>query len=409
MLYTINQLIREVSLEGVYRVYDVFKNHFGEDFVDLQGVPTEEDVLSCMDSYSDVFSFTPLGHDDLYDASESAWDEVKVFIRDCRPFIIVWWPHVTVTNENDKSIEIQDLYAKVDLTFNGHIPYEGHGFYLLRARWNKAQWESRYSHSHIPSLDIDRLGRFQSPCLGTGPINNTILTLKNSNEEISWMLFCQELSVYVTVESLTGGPYRRLEDVGIARTLYGFRSFDDYYYTPSVGFFLSVYSSSTLKDFIRWYLENGHLQFRFTGGKFCIGLSYYDFMLDISNAFIEWYNTTSTEEYRTIEELLNNEILVKSIVIEGKFCSMGTGQNSLPATEYQNRHILYFKGRDIKSVIDETAEGTPEETILLHHSIAIKILQNILKTINYHYHNEYNNKRQGAKASAKTYQRSVYL
>ena len=171
-----------------------------------------------------------------------------------------------MTNENDKSIIIQDLYAKIELDAKGNIPTEDRGFTLNRATYPMEQWVCGYMHSHISNIPKGNLTSFQSPCLGTGPINNTVLELKNNCDSTEWMLFCQELSMYVTVESLRGGPYIRMETIGSKRqssdytdfklTSRSIREVIGSYWIPQDKreYFNSIYSG-----FIPYYLEHGHL------------------------------------------------------------------------------------------------------------------------------------------------------
>ena len=66
-------------------------------------------------------------------------------------------------------------------------------------------------HSHISSIPFGNFTFFQSPCTGSGPINNTICSLSRDFDANLWRLFCLELSKYVEVESIAGTPYHRLE------------------------------------------------------------------------------------------------------------------------------------------------------------------------------------------------------
>ena len=72
--------------QEVCDIYEVFKNFFGEPYVDIQAKADSSYYL-----------------------------------------IYVWWPHVTVTNEYDQSVSIQDLYAKIEINNEGRIPFEFSG------------------------------------------------------------------------------------------------------------------------------------------------------------------------------------------------------------------------------------------------------------------------------------------
>jgi hypothetical protein len=247
MQYTINQLRQEI-FGKVYEVYDVFQNFFGEQFTDLQEVPEDDLIISSLSNWN----VHPGDAEGTWLLNGRQLTSVKNQWSTLKPVIMVWWPEVTVTNENDKSITIQDLYAKIQITLEGRIPYEVRSFMLCRTTFSEVQYISGYQHSHLPSFR--GISGFEAPCLGTGPINNTVLELKNNCDSTEWMLFCQELSMYVTVESLRGGPYIRMETIGSKRqssdytdfklTSRSIREVIGLYWIPQDkrGYFISFYS-----------------------------------------------------------------------------------------------------------------------------------------------------------------------
>ena len=408
MIYTINEL-RQKVFSHVFDVYEIFQNFFGERFTDLQEIPTDEDMADMLSA----LEIEPL-EDGRYDIPGPKLRRVNATYSTLKPFILVWWPRVTVTNENDKSVQIQDLYAKVFLTIEGRIPYEYRGFKLNRTTFPENQFTSGYLHSHIPHFS--GVPMFSDPCLGTGPINNTIMDLKNGYEETLWMLFCQELSLYVTVESLRGGPYFRMEQIGSEVRLSGFmdynssfQSFDSLsgfttYTTASCAIFKDL-----LKTFTIYYLHNGHLALSYKDGRFIQGMPYFDFMVDISNCFIDFFNTYGDGE--SVSGLYSRGILTPAIAANNQFYSV---RNRVPhdLSRYEGEPMFEFKGEMKHLHIETGHEGSREEIRLLHYKIAMFILYNLLKIINYRYKNEYNSKQLGDSSStavASTSQTVVYL
>lgn len=226
MQYTINELRQKLSTD-VLNVYEVFKNYFGEENVDLQDIPDEERVVDMIYACTDI---TNIETSFPIEISDADYDSIASRFRSAKPFILVHWPTVTVTNEYNRSITIKDLYAKIKLDCEGRIPTENRGFLLNRATYSVEQWVSSYMHSHIAQIPKDNLERFQEPCLGSGPIIDTINSLKaditEGFDEIRWMLFCEELSRYVTVESIAGVPYNHLENVGMGTILSEYTGFN---------------------------------------------------------------------------------------------------------------------------------------------------------------------------------------
>lgn len=417
MQYTINEL-RQKIFQSVYDVYEIFQNFFDAQFVDLQELPTDQSII---DILQQDYELEPIEHTEdgdgaivtLYDVSPQKLAGIKRRFNTVKPTIFVWWPRVTVTNENDRSVQIQDLYAKVSVTIEGRIPYESVGFLLNRTTFSEVQFANGYLHSHIPHFD--GIPHFAQPCLGTGPIRNTIMDLKNNYEESLWMLFCQELALYVTVESLRGGPYFRLETIGSEHELYGFDEFDNAIQEMSVlygSFHIPTDEKEQFKQRIKYftlyYLKHGHLSLNYKDGTFIQGMTYFDFMVDISNAFIDFFNKRGTHD--EVEKLFNRRIIVKAKISNGLFYE-NVAMTRHDFSSLEGRDMFSFKGEMKHLHIEPDGEMRSEITILLHHKIAMYILCSILKTINYRYRNEYNKLLGNSSAAniAPAYQNVIYL
>lgn len=404
MQYTINQLYDHLC-QRINNIYDIFKGFFGEEFVDLQN--PKEDIIKA-DIACLVSSYRTIPSADEYELSDSKVKEIETLLSDRKVIIYVWWPIVTVTNENDKSINIQDLYAKIEITLEGRIPYENTGFFLNRATYTREQFLSDYLHSHIQNIPKQNFTHFGSPCLGSGPIRDTIATLKNEYSDTFWLLFCQELSMYVTVESLAGGPWKRLESVGGINKLTEYNGYklED----ANTATFDSYFDRTQLKEFIRYYLQYGHLSLSYMFGKFVCGMPYYEFIIDISNAFIDYYNEDLSEPGDQLSKCYARGLLNKVILVNNSFYKEGNHTDANSLDLYRNKFVLNFKGKDIYTSIidDEDDEDNITATVINHH-VAMYVLNNILRTINFRYKNEHNNTERGGETSPTTSQRVVYL
>ncbi len=350
--------------QKVYDIYEVFKNFFGEQYVDIQ-----QDV------------------------------RYPYYI------IYVWWPHVTVTNEYNKSVNIQDLYAEIKVDLEGLIPYEFPGFLLNRATYSKEQFLSDYMHSHIKGIPKNDFSYFESPCLGRGPIRSTINTLKTDYDIAEWMLFCQELSMYVTVESISGGPWRRMENIGSYTIANGYT---DYNFSSDFLYPL-FFSVSMRKEFIKYYLTNGHLSLSFRNGQFICGMPFYEYIIDLSNAFISYCNKTFHTE-NDIRKLRNSSMLQSLLVSNGKFYVINNNRQDQDLNQYRNKLVLTFKGKKIFTTITDTKSSDNEffPATIINNNVAMNILKNILKVINFRYKNEHNNNNR-VQDSSQTCQRTIYI
>lgn len=403
MLYKIEEL-RSKCFGKVLEVYEVFKDFFGEERVDLHGANNHLIV--------DYIRVNKLASD-----TEEGWEltdySIGCLIRYCNSLIFeiyVYWPYVTVTNENDKSIGIKDLYAQIKINGFGEIPFESTGFYLNRATYSKTQFFGDYMHSHIQRIPTNNFMQFMTPCLGNGPIRETIHSLQVSNDSILWMLFCEELARFVTVESLSGGPWKRLESISTGRE---YTEFNSYAYVDLIGYNYTAFNNKKrdelVNEFLPYYLEHGHLTFNYNNGFVC-GMPPQDYIIDVSNAFIDFFN----ERYRTnndyrINRLFESGFLIKAVYSGGKFFkpnSLNRGNDSI--SSYVGNFVLTFKGRDITLSIEEdhAEDADIHETTLVSSNVCMYMLTCILKLLNYYYKNEHTDEQSGTSA---TYQEIKFV
>lgn len=386
MQYTVDQVCQRI-VQKTLDIYDIFKGFFGEDYVDLQ-IPVEV-LKASIKNYLLKLEVKAVS-DTEYEVTDATMKNIIRHFSGNKGVIYVWWPKVTVTNENDKSIVIQDLYAKITVQMDGRIPYENIGFLLNRATYTQEQFLSNYMFSHIRAIPKYNYKDFQSPCLGTGPIRETISTLKNEGDEVTWMLYCEELAMYVTVESLKGGPWKRLETVGNISKLMDYSGYD--FGKCSAINFLRIYSQEQLKCFIKYYLEHGHLSLGFRNGEFVCSMPYYDYIIDVSNSFIDYYNEYLKATEKSKNRCFLQHILCNAVVIDGKFYKHDTNEN-IPILNFERecgKHVLTFKGKEVKLNIIKERQSEATLATFIDHYLAMYILHQILRTINYRYRNGYN-------------------
>lgn len=414
MQYTIKQVWDHLH-EKVKDTYDIFKSFFGEEHVDLQPYSASFTFESNKDSlrlYMSIGKAKVIRKDEkygsVYDISEETLKDIEERYANQIYNIFIWWDKVTVTNEHDKSVVIQDLYAKVQINMNGTIPLENAGFLLNRATYSEIQFRAGYLHSHINGIPRSNFSFFNAPCLGRGPIVQTILTLKNEYDEAMWMLFCEELSKYVTVESLSGGPWRKLESIGVRTVDHRY----DGYMLRTVYPFISSHLEGVelkkhLKGFIKYYLENGHLSISYQYGYYTVGTPYYDYIIDISNAFIDFYNSYLNRFIPHISTLFEIGLLNKALVDNGKFYtpSYNNGFYSGDIEMYQNKYVLTFKGKEILTKIIPQESDEEYTSTILDSDFAVYLLKKILTVINYRYKNEHTRKQK----ESFSHSRTIYL
>ena len=353
-------------------VYDIFKDFFGEERVDLQGLPDEKE-------FKEIIGDTPAER-----IITSAFKAALITNHFDKIFIIIHFPEVRITNENDRYVDIKNLWAKVEISTMGTL--EG-SFKLNRSEYQDTHWDSGYMHSHVCGVGFD----FSPVCTGSGPINNTICSLNRDFDTDMWYLFCLELSKYVETESIAGVPYRRLENIGTARM----KELINHFNTED-SILLDSEGTAMINDFIKHLAKTKLLRFNYVQGRISLAMSYVDYIVSISNEFISWYNNAFNEGIYTLtyNNLIDAEI-IKSVKIKG--FKIYSRDNPRLVLESDSRVLFKFKGEDIKFKIINTTTEEDNMATIININIANYIAHKILQCVNYRYGREENTTRPNTK------------
>lgn len=389
------------------RVLGIFNDFFGEDKVDMQGYWSLDKFKSWM-NIEPLSTYIPNG--DIVSMNRNDWSMYDTWAITDLPgdwaekvanmltnttvkekignakfndiFILIHFPHVRITNEHDRFVDINHLWAKVRIMYNGTL---SGGFTLNRSEYTLLHIKSNYMHSHISRIPTNDFTLFQNPCTGSGPINGTISALNRDYDEDTWNMFCLELSKYVTVESIAGRPYKYLEKLGTSDMEVGIGRFITYL-SPS--YYRDALSSNKLKEFVKDFINLKKLKFNYVNGSYSIGMSLIEFIVLISNEFIKWYNDQFNKEKLTTKftELKRKDILKECIIDKGKIYYDRDRNNANNYAQYIGKKVCMFKGREVTIDITDIAEVRNEnKSIILNTQIALYILATILKVLNYRY------------------------
>lgn len=109
---SVPEIIREHKekgyfMENILRIYDVFKEFFGEERVDLRIVEPPIDAFTRQLSEESI--------------KEGVTEITRCWDALLRPFILVHFPRVKVTNEHGNFVYITELYVKVRLAVPGFL------------------------------------------------------------------------------------------------------------------------------------------------------------------------------------------------------------------------------------------------------------------------------------------------
>lgn len=402
------------------KVLDIFNDFFGEQRVDMQGFWSFGELLHSLSEYPLRFFFS--SERGVLNSLEfkSASKKNKAIIKDMlnngaldnvvtsdealttyflplmttaisqavpQGFILVHFPHVRVTNEYDRFVDINNLWVKVYIKTNGESTGS---FTVNRSEYELCHMKANYMHSHISSIPFENFTEFRSPCLGSGPIKGTMATLAMGYDEAIWQLFCLELDKYVRVESIAGIPYRRLERIGIGDTIieedtdFSMRDF-------SLDNYDSILRDKDIKDFIRYLIRNKKLKFNFIRGNYGFAMSYLDYRILLSNEFIEWYNLryNSGATTASYNDLLIKGILSECIINNGKIQYLSNNRTrNRNYYGYEGAYVCTFKGRPVNIHIVDSITDTINKTVLVNKNIIEKIAKAILTIVNYKYGRE---------------------
>ena len=246
--------------------------------------------------------------------------------------------------------------------------------------------------SHVPGINISNFSNFLTPCTGSGPINATIGGLNREFDEDMWQLFCSELEDFTQVESIAGIPYRRLENIGnrqsysvVQRFFYVARGFYGKVARPLYEF--RYVDLGIIPDFTRYLLKNVSLPMEYSNGTYCLGMSYYDVAILISNKFIEWFNLEDNP-YRKLynfQYLKDKDIISEYMVVDGRIYTLSTTSSINSYRDYEGKLICKFKGREIRLHIGDILSSEQHSATLLTENVIRDIVSAICKVVNLRY------------------------
>lgn len=293
--------------------------------------------------------------------------------------IIIYFPKVRVTNENDKFVDIDDLYVRVTIDRFGKLTG---CFEMIRGTYTFAQFNSGYAHSHLPRVDVNNITKWKNPCLGTGPIRDTINTLWNINDPNIWGLFAFELSKYVTIESLAGIPYIRLESIKETTTA----NDTNLYYISN----MSESTKNLLDKFIIYCAKHKKFKIRYVDGEYRIGENPVQAIINLSNTFIDWYDNheNSSAVKPSFHDLKERQFLKECVIANNHIYELrnGNGRDIGAALRVNNTALFKFKGNTVRlNIITNTSVSSDNISYILSDGACGYVFSRVLTIINYKY------------------------
>ncbi len=207
-------------------------------------------------------------------------------------YIIIYFPEIILTNEAKLKHTIKDVYVKIRLRGASIID-----FTINRATYTESELCEGYVHSHTKCRSFSKkqtLITYTSMCLGSGPINNTLKTLRTSGFDLDFVgLFCQELENYLKVESLQGGPYIKMSSLTA-------RNFQSIYTFPDTTF--KEIAPEILQQCVLAIIKAGFLTFSYHNGTYVITNSFIE-LLQKSSEVLKNLNIPNFESFYKLNKV----------------------------------------------------------------------------------------------------------
>ena len=382
--------------QKINEILQVFIDCYGEDNVDIQlNVSFDDFALSLYDTlhgnlvdngyYIPLADCTKCTIKDLiarYKQDKDTYIKKYVDIYSVSVYVLIYFPKITVTNENDKSIDIEEVYIRVPIDRYGKLVSS---FEIIRTKYSYDQYKSGYMHSHAYA-GISKTSRdWRGMCLGSGPLVTTTHTLKNSYDLDIWRLFCIELDEYLKVESVAGVPYIRMNRVGNNDNLYNYNITNNGYYNIQ---YIIHNCSSLFKDFLKFFIQkicSNDCYFSFRDKDIHLAISNEQFAIVISKYFIEYCNYRNEYNEIDIDSIISRFMVKVQRDVSGtlKYFIQPNSSNYTNESSSDTK-ALTFKGQDKYVEIDVKVE-TPQnkEIYLLNPELVSQVLNYLLKIVNY--------------------------
>lgn len=368
-------------------IVDTFNQYFGSDHVDIcsDGFNEKSLLLTLLEDYEERNHLVDrtlteyLNYELLGIGREGLMANLAIYVH---------WPSVTVSNERNQSVVVTDLYAKIPMWPNGRL-YDN--FTLSRATYPYDQFCSGYMHSHVNGIDPNPAS-FMRPCLGTGPIIRTQSSLMADNRSDLWDLFCVELDRYVHVESIAGVPYRHLDQIGTSRM------FPVNFAGSRPPLFHKINSderlNSLFRRFFKYVLVRKKMRFSFADNMFRSAYNDTEWILKLSEAFLKYFAlmVSLRKTTITIDTLMQQDLLMEVKVQDNTIYKPYRMGNTPPSpTGFQNLHVLYFKGQDIRTHVDDSTGQSENTYYIINPIIALAFLDQCINYLNIYEHEKNRN------------------
>lgn len=196
-------IIHEVNTAGNYvNCHDDDDEYWSVAFCDMQPL-TEEYIEEERKALEDVAHY--------YECIESLIETIypgNWSLNKLDGILYIRFPEIEITNGRHKH-KIIDMFVKIKFKVDkGKLIMSAIDGGRMSMTWK--EYCSHYTFSH---LSVGTLGTFSYFCFGSGSIAATVADLRYKFTLDKFEILLYELSIYLSWESISGGPYRRIENI----------------------------------------------------------------------------------------------------------------------------------------------------------------------------------------------------
>lgn len=290
------------------------------------------------------------------------------FIHNAYLTVYVKYPEIIIKNSDNKSHKIRDLYIKVIFNYNGTLKQS---FRILRSTFTEKELLEGYSHSHIRSICyknsgyLDKLQEWKTPCLGSGTLLSSLTTTLDypSFDETNIMAYFEAIDAFLAWESLEGGPYMKISNIGYENINNITPSVSRPLYNPEIELVVHL-----IQD--EYFMSQFELV-----PTIIINCAKYD--IKINEPFMAQYITLLSKKLGLFQEIEKNNNVVYYHIDDFnniKYFRIFNRENIHNIKKYKNAYLFSFKNESVRLNIIEDSEK-PQHKQTIHPNILHYILE----------------------------------
>lgn len=251
-----------------------------------------------------------------------------------KSLLLIHFPEITIRNRQNNTHKIMDLYMKFEynfvyrmLTMNG-----------IRATKTYGEYAAGYNHSHMNVSQACDSGTNLRCCLGSTDYATLTTQMHHNYDPNQNVLFYQQLGDYLAWESLDGGPYMRINDIGSKS-----------YSTLSRNYLNGNTLLRAYNDFLIKFPKGYNIQLEDNG-------AYYNFKVIKDEQFKDMVTKVCPEEHKQLYDTLQ-----KKQYIDNSNNQSSRGIQQMNEGFKRTNKLFTFKGQPIYFQIHDPNAGAKVE------------------------------------------------